>query len=280
MIPDKEKDQHITIDLKINEKMINTASIASADKILEIGGGPGNLTELLARDAQFVYTVEKDEKYFSILSKKFNGSSNVKVIFGNILDIELPKFNKIVSNPPYQILQPFFFRLVKESRQSFECCVMIVPHKFTQIITKKPEMADFGMLSALFFAFYDVEIIATIPKEAFSPKPRVMSHLVKITPKNSDINFLHYIFRSIFWESNKTIRNVILDALWNNGEKLIGRKLTKNRAKQLIDGIDSNKLTSILNKSVLQLSNVEIRALSRSLLNFDKQYQKNKYLFD
>ena len=119
MVPDKKKDQHIMTDQNINKIIIDTASVNNNDDVLEIGGGPGNLTELLAKKAHFVYTVEKDKEYYELLKGKFANSDNVEVIFGDILETNLPKFNKIISNPPYQVLEPFFLRLVKEGKQNF-----------------------------------------------------------------------------------------------------------------------------------------------------------------
>jgi 16S rRNA (adenine1518-N6/adenine1519-N6)-dimethyltransferase len=266
MVPEKIKDQHIMIDSRINEMVVNAAQITSSDAILEIGGGPGNLTELLAKHAQILYSVEKDKEYLSILNKKFVDAKNVKIIPGSILDVKLPKFNKIVSNPPYQILQSFFFRLVKENKQDFECCVMIVPNKFTKLITNNPENLDSGVLSALFYAFYDVEIIEKVPKEAFDPMPRVTSYIIRVTKKKSNGNRLRIFLENIFLGGNKKIRNVILNALWNRGEIIINRKLTKKEARALVNEIDALKIASILDKNIFQLSNDEIRDLSKALL--------------
>ncbi len=261
MKPEKEKDQHIMIDSKMNETIVDAASVNSKDEILEIGGGSGNLTELLARHARFVYAVEKDEAYSSMLSKKFSSSDNVAVISGNILDVKLPKFNKIVSNPPYQILESFFFRLVYERRWNFECCVITVPHGFAKIITAKPSEDKFGLLSALFFAFYDVNDIAEVSKEAFSPMPRVTSRLIRITPKSGNDDFLQYFFKNIFLQRGKKIRNTLLGVLWNNCTGTAGKRLTKNEAKALIKKIDNGKLVMILDKKASQLSNRDVREL-------------------
>ena len=267
MVPDKKKDQHIMIDQNINKIIIDTASVNNNDDVLEIGGGPGNLTELLAKKAHFVYTVEKDKKYYDVLSGKFAGSDNVAVILGDILEIKLPRFNKIISNPPYQILEPFFLSLVKEGKQNFECCVITVPHRFEKAMMLNPDNPEFSMLSALFFAFYTIKEIVTVPKEAFDPKPRVMSHLIEIKPKSDNGDLVCHILRNLFLKKEKKIRNVIHDALWNNGNKLIGKKVTKREAKEIIKKIDDGKAAEILNKNVSQLSNEEVRELCAYLLN-------------
>lgn len=266
MKPDKNKDQHIMLGSEFNEKMIGVSRIVKNDRILEIGGGPGNLTELLAEHAGFVYTVEKDHEYSSLLKKRFANVKNVNVIPGNILEISLPDFNKIVSNPPYSILQSFFFRLVQEHRQDFECCTMVVPHKFTKIITSVPGSADFGVLSALFYAFYDVEAVAAVPKEAFDPQPRVTSHMVRITQKRED-DFVSAMLRNLFRNHKKKIRNALLDMFWNNPNGIAGRKRTKREAAGLVAGIEEKTGDLLLNKNVFQLSNAEMRGLLTALIN-------------
>jgi 16S rRNA (adenine1518-N6/adenine1519-N6)-dimethyltransferase len=266
MIPNKNKDQHIMLDSGINEQVVDAASIIDSDKILEVGGGPGNLTELLAKRAKFVYTVEKDKKYFSMLRKKFAGSRNVKVISGNILEVELPEFDKIISNPPYSILQSFFFRLVKENKQNFKCSVMVAPHKFTKLVTSDPENPNFGVLSALFYAFYDVEVIAEVPKKAFDPKPRVTSHIIRITQKKN-ADFISSILQNLFSDYKKKARNALLDIFWNSSEGIIHRKLTRKEAKALILRVEEKTGVSLLDKNIFQLSNAEIKNLSKALLS-------------
>lgn len=268
MKPDKNKDQHIMLDSTFNERMISVSRIVKTDHILEIGGGPGNLTELLAEHAGRVYAVEKDSEYSSLLKKKFKDVGNVRVISGNILEIDLPDFNKIASNPPYSILQSFFFRLVQENRQDFECCTMIVPHKFTKLITDVPESVDFGVLSALFYAFYDVEVVADVPKEAFTPQPRVTSHMIRITQKeNKDL--ISSVLRNLFYNHKKKIRNALLDMFWNSPNGIAGRKRTKREATGIVASIEEKTGELLLNKNVFQLSNAEMKSLLTAFMHTD-----------
>ena len=264
MEPDKNKDQHIMIDSKISARLVSEAKIAHHDVILEIGGGPGNLTELLADKSGEVYTIEKDDTYASLLKEKFAGRSNVKIISGNILEVDLPRFDKIVSNPPYQILQEFFYRLVLEKRQNFKCCVMTVPYGFAKLITKMPGEDEFGVLSALFYAFYDVEVIEEVPKGAFEPEPRVLSSLVKIVPKKREAEFLQIVFEYLFLHDTQKIKNAIIKLLWNRGNSLMKRKITKNDAKKIVDSFEG--MVELLDKKIFQLSTEEVGVLSKQLL--------------
>ena len=262
MIPDKKKDQHILINPKINIVVANTASLTSRDNVLEIGGGPGTLTSIIARNAGHVYSIEKDKGYYAILEKTFVDSKNIELIFGDVLTVKLPLFNKIVSNPPYQILQQFFIRLIKEKRYNFECCVMIIPHKFTKLILTKPEDKDFGLISAIFDCFYKVNIVMDVSKEAFEPMPRVLSHLVKITPKGEDSSIRDKVIRNIFLHLDKKIGKSIMEFFWN-GDEGFKRHFTKKESKSFLEKNEATKIKKILDKRVLELSDKEIKELYR-----------------
>ena len=138
-IPDKIKDQHIIVDKSVISKIANAASLTEHDSVLEIGSGPGNLTKAIAAHAGQVYAIEKDYEYIMELKKIFGGNRKVMVIEGNALDVKLPQFNKIVSNPPYKILQPFFLRLLHERKYNFECCVTVAPHGFSKLALAKAQ---------------------------------------------------------------------------------------------------------------------------------------------
>ena len=97
--------------------------------------------------------------------------------------------------------------------------------------------------------------------------PRVTSYLIEIKPKDSNGDIICHVLRNLFMKKEKKIRNVILDALWNNGNKLIGKKVTKREAKEMIQRIENGKAAEILNKNASQLSNEDVRELCTYLLN-------------
>ncbi len=265
MRPDKNKDQHIMVDDRIIARIVSAADVVGEDAVLEIGGGPGNLTKLLAKSAGQVYTIEKDQKYCELLKEKFAGAVNVKIIPGDALNVSLPYFDKIVSNPPYRILQEFFYRLVKEKRQNFRCCVITVPHGFTKLITSKPTNSEFGVLSALFYTFYSIEILSAVPKGAFDPEPRVLSNLIRIMPERGEKEPLRLILEYAFTHEKQKMKNVIMKLLWDHGEVFLKRKITKKEAREIVGSFDGN-LKNALDKGVFQLSANEMSMLSKQLL--------------
>ena len=265
-IPDKIKEQHIIVDESAISKIVNAASLTEHDGVLEIGGGPGNLTKAIAAHEGQVYAIEKDPGYVLELKKIFSGNHKVMVIEGNALDVKLPQFNKIVSNPPYKILQPFFLRLLHERRYNFECCVTVAPYGFSKLALAKPGSLDFGVMSAFFYAFYNVEVIAELKKNAFKPEPRVTSSILKISPKSNQSS-LSLILKLMFLEDSRKIGNAMLDALWNNGESILQNKVTKAEARRIMDKFENGEQKKqILEKRVFQLGNEEMASLAESIL--------------
>ena len=100
--------------------------------MLEIGPGTGNLTEALAARAGRVYAVEIDPDLAAQLSGRF---SNVQVINGDALKVELPHYNKIVSNLPYQISSKITYRLLS---RPFETAVLMYQWEFARRMTRSP----------------------------------------------------------------------------------------------------------------------------------------------
>ncbi len=265
IVPDKLKNQHILVDPAVISEVVRAASPTKQDRVLEIGGGSGNLTEAIAAYAGTVYAIEKDPAYASELEKRFSGDAHVRVMAGDALNVKLPEFNKIVSNPPYRILQPFFLRLLRERKQNFSVCVVVVPYGFSKLAAAAPGSSDFGVLSAFFYSFYDVEVITKVQKGAFRPEPKVMSCILRIAPKANG-SALSAMLRLIFLEDQRKIRNAMLDALWNYGERIIGQPMTKNRARDMVlEAERAGGLENIFEKHILQLNNMEISRLAASM---------------
>jgi 16S rRNA (adenine1518-N6/adenine1519-N6)-dimethyltransferase len=101
--PKKNWGQNFLIDNNIASKIISESDISSQDTILEIGPGLGALTEDLIKSAKKVYLIEKEPKFCYYLSDKFSTRDNVEIINDDILKVDIPPHDKVVSNIPYTI---------------------------------------------------------------------------------------------------------------------------------------------------------------------------------
>ncbi len=255
-------DQHIMTDDGLLDRIADTANIKPSDSVLEIGGGPGNLTERLARKGSTLFVVEKDPAFAASLRKKFGENERIRIIEGDILDVHLPKFDKIVANMPYSVVEQFFVRLLKERRYNFDEAIMTVPYSLAMKMTAKPGSAEFGRVSAFFLAFYEVKILFTIGKESYNPRPKVRSECVKITlrrPKTPAEQKANRLLQEIFLCDGKKVKNTITSTLWNNGSALFGNALSKKESKLLVKKAFSG--IEFGDKTTVQLTDLEFGRL-------------------
>src|ERR1035437_9350195 len=75
--PSKGLGQNFLIDKNVLEKIINSAEIKKTDTILEVGPGLGTLTQELAKLAERVVAVEKDETMIGILKETVRDFNNI-----------------------------------------------------------------------------------------------------------------------------------------------------------------------------------------------------------
>ena len=108
------KDQHLIISSDAINQLINSAELQTNDVVLEIGPGPGQITEAIAQKAGKVYAIEIDTQFKPILKNLERKYENLEVIFASVLNTRWPVVNKIVSNPPYAILEPLLKILIKK----------------------------------------------------------------------------------------------------------------------------------------------------------------------
>lgn len=225
--------QHFCIDKEVLEILIRTAQIKSKDTILEIGPGIGALTERLSRTKAKIIAVEIDPRFKGILNKH---EPKVKIIYADALKVitEL-KFNKIISNLPYQISEPLLHHLCWNKQ--WNMAVLTVPKLFALKIQKNP----------LFSSFLNIEIINEVPRNSFFPPPRVDSAIIKITPNQSDEEDV-FIRRKLYLQRDKKLKNGLMESIIDLYELKHKEKLSKKKAKEIMAKlfIDQTLLNKII----------------------------------
>lgn len=251
-------DQHFLIDKSIINTFIDASDLKIDEKVVEIGPGKCDISEIIARKVESLTCIEIDrnlEHFISVLMDKYD---NVDVIYGNALNVFIPKCNKIISALPYSITEPFIEKLI---RCEFDCAILIVGKKFADAVIDK----KITKLSLLTNSFFRAEKIIDIGPDAFSPMPRVMSSMIKLYPiKREELNysFKKFIFRELFFNRNRKLKNNLMEALIEF-VKLHDKKLTKKEAKAIID--EYNLPKEMLNKMMENLSNEEYQLLYDAL---------------
>jgi len=228
----KKKGQHFLVDRSALERIAQYAELCKEDRVLEIGAGTGNLTEVLAERSLCVYAVEIDPHLAMGLQGMFQ---NVRVIKGDALEIELPDYNKIVSNLPYQISSKITYRLLS---RPFELAVLMFQQEFAKRLVATVGSREYGRLAMVAGFFCEAKILEILPRSAFRPVPEVNSAIVRLLPRSVRPDVKPEVFlklaEGLFRQRRKKVKKA-LAALGVSKEKLaeIDAKLLDKRPEEL-----------------------------------------------
>ncbi len=251
-------DQHFLINKSIINEFVDEAHLSVEDTVVEIGPGKGQISDTIARRCKHLTCIEIDrelEHFMNVLKDKYD---NVDIIYGNALNVYIPECDKIISALPYSITEPFVEKLL---RCNFKECLLIVGKKYADAVVNK----ELNKLALLTNSFFEVTKIMDISPDAFDPKPRVMSSMIRLIPlkRNSLKNsFKKFVFRELFFHRDKKLKNNLMEALIEFA-KSHDQKLTKKESKAIVDSYDIPKET--LNKLMENLSNGEYAMIYDSL---------------
>ena len=254
--PNPDADQHFMIDEKMLKKVFSAAKLKKGEVVLEIGAGVGNLTKLLAKKAQKVYAIEKDTALSGALKEELAEFKNVEIIIGDALKVFIPPYDKLVSNLPYQICEAL---LQKLTTTKFKLAVVCIPEKFAGRLLAKKTDKNYSLLTIKAQAFFDIKLIADVPRASFMPVPRVDSKIVSLAPRKKP-GFPGFFLQEFLREDDKITKNAIREALIFASENSVTKnKLTKRSAKELVEKMKI--APEILDKRVFSLNENEISSV-------------------
>ncbi len=212
---DPDRDQHFLVDDRVLDRLPTYLEDLEVDTshLLEIGGGTGALTDRLLAIADEVTVIERDRTLAAFLEEEFRAeidAGRLTVIEGDALEVDLPDFTASVSNLPYGVSSEVTFRLLPEGRP----LVLMFQQEFAERMVAESGTSEYGRLSVSTQHYADVELVESIPKEAFSPAPAVQSAVIRAEPRDPDYEvdneefFLRFV-KALFTQRRKTIRNAI-----------------------------------------------------------------------
>ena len=185
--PRKSLSQTFLIDGNILDKIISTADVSSKDHILEIGPGPGAITERLLSKGSKVTAVEMDATLGNKLSR-FAG--NLTVIIDDCMHIDITNLfsghpGKVVANIPYQLTAPILAMLLPLHKHLTTLTLVMQKEVATRIVAK-PGSKTFSPISILAQYYSVPKLSFSISPNSFYPKPKIESAVVHFTLKKPD----------------------------------------------------------------------------------------------
>jgi len=232
--PKRAFGQNFIIEPSIYQLMVKYASLDQNDTVLDIGAGLGFLTAFMADKCKGVIAVEADTELAAILRRHLLHFFNVKVIEGNILRVNIPQFNKIVSTPPYNISSRLLLWILN---RGFDCAVLVFQREFANRLAASVGNRNYGWLTVLTYLRAEVGLLDDVPKSMFYPPPKVDSVITRLTPRRSrpiklenEVAFKK-IVKMLFAQRNKKVRTAVLPYLKH--ERILSKEEARKVAETL-----------------------------------------------
>ena len=238
----KALGQHFLTDLNIARKIATSLSGGSAenpDKVLEVGCGMGVLTQfLLQRDDIVTYGAEIDGESVEYLHAHYPAFAE-RLTEGDFLKMDLAATYgdrlKIIGNFPYNISSQIFFKII-ENRDIVPQCVGMIQREVAVRIAEPPGSKEYGILSVLLQAWYDIEYLFTVSEKVFNPPPKVKSAVIRLkrnstTKLDCDEKLFVKVVKASFGQRRKMLRNSLKAVFGNFGGA--EHPLFTTRAEQL-----------------------------------------------
>ena len=204
----KALGQHFLNNEEILDETMRLADISSEDHVIEIGPGPGVLTERLLESGCALTSIEIDTEVCEFLRDNF---PTLDLIEGDALQVNWPKANKVVANIPYQISSPLIDIITRN--HSIEYVVLLVQEEFAERLVVEWE-SDRGSLGMCTMLDWDCTFEMRVGPHCFTPSPQIHSRLVTMKRKDSPANskLAKLLIRQGFAERRKKLRNTLSKA--------------------------------------------------------------------
>jgi 16S rRNA (adenine1518-N6/adenine1519-N6)-dimethyltransferase len=175
--------QNFLADPNLLNAIVRDAELEPGDVALEIGGGEGVLTERIAERVAHVHVVELDGRLAAALEELAERAGNVSVVRGDAMRLDLaalePAPTTVPSNLPYSVATPVLLRTIAELPGVARWTVM-VQREIADRLRAEPGTSSYGSPSVVAQLACVVELIRTVNRAVFRPRPRVDSALVRL----------------------------------------------------------------------------------------------------
>ena len=184
----KHLGQHFLTDENIAKKIVEGLDFQPYQFVLEVGPGTGVLTKYLLEKPTETYVAEIDTESIEYLKLHYQKLEN-KHFTGDFLKINLNDVFSgevaVIGNFPYNISSQILFKIIENYQQIPEMVGMF-QKEVAERTAAVPRTKDYGILSVLVQAYYDVKYLFTVHENVFNPPPKVKSGVIKLTRNRKD----------------------------------------------------------------------------------------------
>ncbi len=162
--------QNFLHNARLVERLLGLTSIDALDTVYEIGPGKGQITAQLARRCKRVIAVEKDERLYALLKRKFAADARVDIRHGDFLAYPLPRAGyKVFANIPFDQTAAILQKL-SASASAPQAAYLIVQKEAAGRFMGEPVET---LRSVLLKPWFDLRILHAFQRADFVPCPSV-----------------------------------------------------------------------------------------------------------
>ncbi|GMH59012.1 hypothetical protein TrRE_jg2422, partial [Triparma retinervis] len=191
--PKQSLGQNFLTDSNTITRIINafhsdaTRYSPSVDGLVELGPGPGALTQVLIEryGTEEFRCIEIDQRAVEVLNERH---PTLDVVHSDVLQVDYPAMRSslsplsplaVIGNLPYYITSQILFALADASHStSVRSATVTMQLEVGQRLVAVTSTKSYGILSVAFQIYADARLHFKIPNTVFYPKPKVTSCLV------------------------------------------------------------------------------------------------------
>ncbi|MFY1045554.1 16S rRNA (adenine(1518)-N(6)/adenine(1519)-N(6))-dimethyltransferase RsmA [Chryseobacterium sp. GP-SGM7] len=234
----KHLGQHFLTDENIAKKIVDGLSFENYKNVLEVGPGMGVLTKYLIEKEQRIFLAEIDNESIDYLKQNYDKITE-ETFVGDFLKHDFAGLDNeqiaIIGNFPYNISSQILFKIIDHYQQIPEMVGMF-QKEVAERTAAVPRTKDYGILTVLIQAYYEVKYLFTVHENVFNPPPKVKSGVIRLTrnPKEglagNEILFKQ-IVKAGFNQRRKKLSNAL--KILNIPEALKTHEFLDKRAEEL-----------------------------------------------
>jgi 16S rRNA (adenine1518-N6/adenine1519-N6)-dimethyltransferase len=192
MRPKKALGQCFLVNRRAAARIASLLQLQPGERVVEIGGGRGELTQHLLETQAEVYVLEIDPQLADLLQRKFAALQNFHLLRQDILKLQPATLTtgvcelKLVGNIPYNLSAPIIEWFI-EHRSCFRQVVLTLQKEVGERVAAAPGGKQFGSLTVYVQLFYTVTRVFDLKPGSFFPPPGVTSTVVHLQRRQVDL---------------------------------------------------------------------------------------------
>lgn len=175
--------QNFLADSNLLEAIVRAADPMPDQVVLEIGGGEGALSALLAPRVGHLHIVEIDQRLRQGLQGLAAEHAAIELHFGDAMRLDLGEFSPppsaMIANLPYSVAAPLLLETIRHAG-SIERWTVMVQREIAERFRARVGTRIYGAPSAIAQVGCEARMLRSVNPAVFTPRPRVESAILQI----------------------------------------------------------------------------------------------------